>query len=160
MADLDRIDFKILTILQNDNQISNAELADTVGVSAPTCLRRVRRLREEGVIIGDVAIVDPAKIGSNLMIVVEVELSEEDTASMKEFERNVVSHKLVKQCYLVTGETDYVLFVSTLDMREYESFASEMFFSNKLVKKFKTLMVMNRLKNDTKVDVMRYKPSG
>ncbi|MGI2034688.1 Lrp/AsnC family transcriptional regulator [Rhizobium panacihumi] len=160
MADLDRIDFKILTILQNDNQISNAELADTVGVSAPTCLRRVRRLREEGVIIGDVAIVDPAKIGSNLMIVVEVELSEEDTASMKEFEQNVVSHKLVKQCYLVTGETDYVLFVSTLDMREYESFASEMFFSNKLVKKFKTLMVMNRLKNDTKVDVMRYKPSG
>lgn len=160
MVDLDRIDFKILTILQNDNQISNAELADTVGVSAPTCLRRVRRLREEGVITGDVCIVDPAKIGSNLMIIVEVELSEEDTASMKEFERRAVAHKLVKQCYLVTGETDYVLFVSTLDMGEYESFASEMFFSNKLVKKFKTLMVMTRLKNDTTFDVTRYNPRG
>jgi Lrp/AsnC family transcriptional regulator, leucine-responsive regulatory protein len=156
MDDLDRIDFKILAILQGNNQISNAELADTVGVSAPTCLRRVRRLRDQGIITADVSIVDPTKLGSDLMIIVEVELNEEDTTSMKDFEKTVIGHKLVKQCYLVTGEADYVLFVSTRDMREYEIFAGEMFFSNKLVKKFKTQIVMSRLKNETRVEVSRY----
>lgn len=148
--ELDRIDLRIINLLQSNNQITNIELADAVAVSPPTCLRRVRRLREAGIITGDVCLIDPGKIGSYLLVIVEVELKNEDRALMDVFEKTLSAEECVMQCYLVTGETDYVLVVCVKDMREYEKFSRELLYSNSLVNKFRTLTVMSRVKYDTK----------
>lgn len=152
-VELDRIDLKIINILQRDNSITNAELADAVAVSAPTCLRRVRRLREEGVITADVCLVDPQKIGSYLMVIVEVELRDDKRPAMDSFENILKRQECVMQCYLVTGEFDYILFVCVKDMSEYEKFVREMICADSQVKRFKTLIVMSRVKFDTMLPI-------
>jgi Lrp/AsnC family leucine-responsive transcriptional regulator len=151
--ELDRIDLKILNLLQRDNQLTNIELADAVAVSQPTCLRRVRRLREAGVIAADVSLVDPDKVGSHLMVIVEVQLRIEDRELMRDFERSMRQNACVMQCYLVIGRIDYVLVVCVRDMKAYERFASEALYSHTLVSKFTTLPIMNRVKFDTKLDL-------
>ncbi len=151
--DLDRTDFKILNFLQRDNRITNQDLADAVALSPPTCLRRVRRLRDSGLIKADVSLIDLGKIGSHLMLVVEIELRDEDREQMDAFERHLIGHPSVMKCFLVAGEVDYIVLLCVKDMKSYEKFVRQSLYANRLVERFRTLTVISQIKDETRIDL-------
>ena len=105
-------------------QVTNLALAERVGLSPPACLRRVRRLRDEQVVVKDVAIVDPAKVGQSIVAFVGVELDRQREDVLAGFERKMSREAEVQQCYFVSGETDYLLVVACRDMEAYNEFAA------------------------------------
>lgn len=120
---MDRIDKKILEIVQAEGRISNQELADQVALSPSPCLRRVKQLEEDGYISHYVALLDPNKIGLQLTIMVSVTLVNHDSKVMKHFEETVASLPEVMQCYLITGQSaDYLIKVVVANLDEYQSF--------------------------------------
>ncbi len=149
--DLDRIDLKILDILQEDNQVTNLDLAERVGLSPPPCLRRVRRLHELGVITGDVALVDPAKLGRTIIAFVGVELDRQREDVLASFERKIVAEPEVQQCYFVSGEVDYLLVVTCIDMPSYNDFARRVLANEHNIKRFRTSFNLARVKYETKL---------
>ncbi len=120
---MDRIDKKILDILQVNGRISNQELADCVALSPSPCLRRVKQLEDDGYIRQYVALVDPNKIALQLTIMVAISLNSHDAIKMKAFEDAVAAIPEVMQCYLITGQTaDYLLKVMVSNLDEYQIF--------------------------------------
>jgi Lrp/AsnC family leucine-responsive transcriptional regulator len=150
-AALDRIDLKILDLLQDNNQITNLELAERVGLSPPPCLRRVRRLHEEGVITRDVALVDPAKVGRTIIAFVGVELDRQREDVLASFERKIMAEPEVQQCYFVSGEVDYLLVVTCVDMPSYNAFARRVLANEHNIKRFRTSFNLARVKYETKL---------
>lgn len=145
-VEVDKIDLRILNALQVNNRLTNLELAQLVGLSPPTCLRRVRRLREERVIVGDVCLVDLSKLGDFLTFLVSVVLREEVRSSMAQMERQFRALPEVTQCYLVTGDSDYLLVVVVPTMRDYEQFTQDVLYANSAIQRFTTLTVMKNVK--------------
>jgi Lrp/AsnC family leucine-responsive transcriptional regulator len=120
---MDRIDKKILDLLQIDGKISNQELAERVALSPSPCLRRVKQLEEDGYIRQYVALLDPNKIGLQLTIMVSVGLNSHDSTKMKAFEERIALIPEVIQCYLIAGQSaDYLLKVMVSNLEEYQSF--------------------------------------
>lgn len=148
---LDRIDKHILNLLQQDSSISNVILADQVGLSPPACLRRVNRLREAGVICAEVVLVDPKMVGYQLNIIVEVELERDRPDLYDQFKRKVLAAEEVSQCYQVTGEVDFVLVVVVPDMQAYEVFIQRVLYTEANMRKFRSLISLNRAKFETAV---------
>lgn len=150
-VELDALDRRILDILQENNQITNLELAERVGLSPPPCLRRVRRLREAGVIEREVAIVDPAKVGQQIIAFVGVELDRQREDVLAAFERKMTAEPQVQQCYFVSGEIDYLLVVTARDMESYNEFARRVLANEHNIKRFRTSFTLSRVKYATKV---------
>jgi Lrp/AsnC family leucine-responsive transcriptional regulator len=148
---LDRIDLRILDVLQEDNQLTNLDLAARVGLSPPPCLRRVRRLRALGVIVRDVALVDPAKVGRAITAFVGVELDRQREDVLANFERKVLAEPEVQQCYFVSGEVDYLLVVTCADMPSYNAFARRVLANEHNIKRFRTSFTLSRVKYETKL---------
>jgi Lrp/AsnC family leucine-responsive transcriptional regulator len=148
---LDPIDRKILAILQRDNQITNLALAERVGLSPPPCLRRVRRLRELGVIEKDVALIDPIKVGQSIIAFVGVELDRQREDVLTSFERKIASEPTVQQCYFVSGEIDYLLVVTCPDMESYNAFARRVLANEHNIRRFRTSFCLSRVKYDTAI---------
>lgn len=151
--EIDRIDRHILRCLQQDNRISNQKLAEEVGLSPPACLRRVRKLREEGVIMADVSLINPRMIGQSLNIIVEVEMGRDSIDVHDNFMRKMQQAAEVTQCYQVTGEIDFVLVIVVRDMEAYESFARRRLASDPNLRKFRSLISLRRNKFSTQLDV-------
>lgn len=124
---LDDIDRRILNALQVDASQTNSELAKAVHVSAPTCLRRVKHLTEQGVIERQVAIVAPQLVGVRLTAVVEITLDVQAAERMAEFEQLVAGVAAVLQCYRVSPGPDFVLIVQVADMPAYHALAHSLF---------------------------------
>lgn len=150
--ELDKIDKNILAILQEDNQITNLALADKVGISAPPCFRRVKRLRDLGIITKDVSLVDPFKIGQCLIVFVSVSLEKQREDMLSYFERNILDAPEVVQCYFISGEIDYLLVVHVRDMNHYHEFSRRIFVKEANIKSFRSNFCLNRVKYDTKVN--------
>ncbi|WP_415888002.1 Lrp/AsnC family transcriptional regulator [Neptuniibacter sp. QD37_6] len=150
---LDRIDRHILKCLQVDNRISNQALAEEVGLSPPACLRRVKQLREQGIIMADVAIVNPRALGKVLNIIVEVEMIRDSIDVHDMFMRKMQEAAEVTQCYQVTGDIDFVLVIMVPDMEAYEAFARRDLASDPNLRKFRSLISLRRNKFTTEVDV-------
>jgi Lrp/AsnC family leucine-responsive transcriptional regulator len=150
-ADLDAFDLAILNIVQEDNQLSSHQIGAQVGLSPSAVQRRLRRLREAGVIIADVSLIAPAVAGNRVTIIVEVSLEREQLQQRQEFERSVRTLPEVVQCYYVTGNSDYVLILNMKSMEEYSRFTDEIFFSNPNIKQFHTAVVMKPIKFTTHV---------
>ena len=150
---LDAFDAQILNVLQNDNQITSAEMAARVNLSPASCLRRMRRLREEGTIAADVSIVAPEAVGRNLTMIVLVSVERERPELLDEFKRSMQRTPEVMQCYYVTGDADFVLLVTAADMADYESFTQRFFFENPNIRRFSTMVVMNRVKFATMIPI-------
>jgi Lrp/AsnC family leucine-responsive transcriptional regulator len=148
---LDDIDRKILAALQDDGRLTNLELAARVGLSPPPCLRRVRRLREAGVIARDVALVDPAKVGQTVIAFVGVELDRQREDVLASFERKIAAEPQVQQCYFVSGETDYLLVVTCRDMEDYNQFARRVLANEHNIKRFRTSFNLSRIKYETRI---------
>lgn len=120
---LDRVDKKILAILQKDASLTNQELAEQVGLSASPCLRRVRSLEEAGIIYGRVTLVDRKKIGLSLTVIIQISMDRHTPERFDEFESTVNQLSEVQQCYLITGQdADYMLKVAVPDMDAYQEF--------------------------------------
>lgn len=119
---LDRIDRKILNDLQERGRMTNVELAQRAGISAPPCLRRVRALEEAGVIKGYHAEIDASTLGFGVSVFAQVGLSSQSEVDLKKFEDLVRSWPLVRECYLVSGEADYILKIVAEDWDSYQKF--------------------------------------
>jgi len=123
--DLNSIDRRILENLQNDARLSNVDLARKVGLSPSPCLRRVARLRESGVIRGYATLVDAEAVGLPVSIFVSVSLEKQIEAALETFEAEIRARPEVMECYLMTGDADYLLRVVTSDLGAYERFLLE-----------------------------------
>jgi Lrp/AsnC family leucine-responsive transcriptional regulator len=148
---LDKTDRKILNILQKDNQITNLALADKIGISAPPCFRRVKRLREAGIIMKDVSLVDPFKVGRPLIVFANITLEKQREDLLAHFERKMAEQPEIMQCYFVSGDTDYLLIIHVYDMNHYNEFARRVFANEPNIKKFRSSFCLNRTKYNTHV---------
>jgi Lrp/AsnC family transcriptional regulator, leucine-responsive regulatory protein len=119
---LDAIDRRILSVLQERARISNADLAREVGLSPSPCLRRVRELEEQGVIRRYATLLDPAAVGLPVSVFVNVTLERQIESALELFEAAVVERPEVMECYLMTGDADYLLRVVVADLNAYERF--------------------------------------
>ena len=117
---IDRIDKLILRALQNDGRLSNVKLAEVAGLSEAACLRRVRRLEKDGYIIGYAARVNAAKLGLGGNVFVEITLHQEQQRDLQAFEAAVAGVPEVMECYLLTGQYDYLLRVVVKDLADFE----------------------------------------
>ncbi|WP_075793938.1 Lrp/AsnC family transcriptional regulator [Massilia putida] len=150
---LDDVDRRILNILQVDASQTNAELAELVHVSPPTCLRRVKQLTENGVIERQVAIVAPDKVGSRLSAIVEITLDVQAADRMEEFERVVADEAAVLQCYRVSPGPDFVLVVQVADMPAYHALAHRLFTTHSNVRNVKAYFSTFRSKFETRIAI-------
>ncbi|HEY5809652.1 MAG TPA: Lrp/AsnC family transcriptional regulator [Povalibacter sp.] len=119
---LDRTDLKILDVLQQQGNLSAAEVADKIGLTATTAWRRISRLEEEGVIRHRVAILDREAVGLNVTVFAHVRLSSQGGDAVMKFEQAVRKHPEILECYTMMGETDFLLRVIARDLKAYETF--------------------------------------
>ena len=119
---LDEIDRRILVELQRDGRLTNQDLAGRIGVSASPCWRRVRALEEAGVIKGYAALVDPAALGLNVSVFTQVSLERQEKKALQVFETAVGEWPEIMECYLMTGDANYLLRVVVPDLAAYERF--------------------------------------
>jgi Lrp/AsnC family leucine-responsive transcriptional regulator len=148
---VDDLDRRILNALQTDASHTNAELAELVHVSPPTCLRRVKQLTDSGVIERQVAIVAPEKIDARLTAIVEITLDVQAAERMGEFEALVAEEGAVLQCYRVAPGPDFVLIVQVADMPAYHELAHRLFTSHANVRNVKAYFSTHRSKFDTRI---------
>ena len=124
-TELDEIDRKILSLLQTNARIANIELAEHVGLSPSPCLRRVRELESRGVVRRYVTLLDPAQVGLPVSVFVNVTLDRQIEPMLEKFEAAILKRPEVMECYLMTGDFDYLLRVVTADLSAYERFLVE-----------------------------------
>jgi Lrp/AsnC family leucine-responsive transcriptional regulator len=122
---LDPIDIRILNELQNDSSHSNVELAKRVHLSPSPCLMRVKALKDKGVIRNYVALADPKVLGLGLNVFISISLKEQSKEALAEFEKRISEHDEVMECYLMTGDSDYLIRVAVADMAALEKFILE-----------------------------------
>ena len=125
-ARLDAIDRKILKELQADGRMTNVDLAQRVGISAPPCLRRVRALEEAGYIKGYRALLDEKKLGYEVTVFAMVHLTSQAEADLKAFEYFVRKAPLVRECWMLSGEIDFILKCVAPDLKTFQTFVSEL----------------------------------
>lgn len=121
----DITDIKILRELQADGALSNVDLARRVHLSPSPCLARVKALEASGVIARYVALVDPLKMGLGLNVFISISLTAQNKASLAEFEQRIAEHDEVMECYLMTGDSDYLIRVAVADIGALEKFILE-----------------------------------
>lgn len=148
---LDKVDRKLLNLLQKDNQTPTRILADKLHISQPTCLRRIRELREAGVISAEVAMVDPFALGYGMLAFLEISLSNQSDEHMLEFEARMNKEAEVLQCYFVSGEYDYFLAIHVIDMDAYYNFVRRVISGSGNVRHFHSRFPMKRAKFSTRI---------
>ncbi len=149
---LDAIDRKILRLVQGNCMLGADELGEKCGASPSTALRRLKRLRDAGVIVEEVAVVDPKKVGRPLLMIVGVRLDRDNAKVAAAFIRQMREHPAVMQCYFVTGSADYIVHISARDMDEYNTFVQTL-ISNPHVTMSETNVVISPLKTGLKIPI-------
>ena len=149
--ELDRLDRKILAIIQDNNLTPHREIADRVGLSAPAVTRRLKRLRKSGIIRGDVSLIDAKAMGRPLVLIVEVVANSEQTSELDAMRQSFQDCAQIQQCYYVTGDADFILIFNVSDMGEYEGLTRSLFLECENVKRFTTLVSMETVKAGEKV---------
>jgi len=156
---LDITDLQLLNLLQTDAAQSNQALAEQVHVSPPTCLRRVKRLQDAGLIERQVAILQPDRLaaiqGHGLACIVEVSLDRQGAEQLDAFEARAVADDAVQQCWRVSPGPDFVLVVHTRDMPGYLALSQRLFTGDANVRNVKAFFATRRAKFDTKVPLAR-----
>ena len=153
--DLDATDLQLLEQLQNDSSRSNLDLAALVHVSPPTCLRRVKRLHDLGLIEREIAVVSVDKmsavVGHGLSAIVEITLDRQDSAALEAFEARVIADEAVQQCYRVSPGPDFCLVVHTAHMPDYLAMVQRLFTADANVRNVKTFFSIKRSKFGARV---------
>jgi len=151
--ELDQFDITLLNALQKDNRLTGAQLAELTNLSAASCLRRIQRMRSEGVIIGDISVVSPDALPSSVAIIVLVTLEREQNELLEEFRQAVRNAPEVRQCYYVSGDVDFVLVLHLPSLEKYDEFIQHFFFGNANIKRFVSLISLNRIRFETSVTI-------
>jgi DNA-binding Lrp family transcriptional regulator len=146
MSELDGIDEQILNALQKDSRISNADLAEKVGLSASSCWRRVRALEEAGVIEGYGVRINDAKRGLGFKAIVHVQLTRHDPEQLTAFIRAVKHRDEVRACHATTGQADYHLHVACADIDAYNRFLEQFLFRIPAVSSAQTNVILRSIK--------------
>lgn len=154
---IDAVDLKLLDLLQTDASLSNQALASLVHVSPPTCLRRIKMLRDSGLIERQIAILNPDKLaatlGHGLTSLVEITLDRQGAEQQDAFEARVALDTAVQQCYRVSPGPDFCLVVYTADMPAYLALAQRLFTSDANVRNVKAFFSIKRAKFELKIAV-------
>lgn len=150
IAVFDDLDRRILEQLQTDCSITNQELALRVHASAPTCLRRVRRLVDERVIEKQVALVNPERVGSSLTAIIEITLDVQTAEAYDVFESAISGVSEVRQCYRVSPGPDFIVIAQLADMPSYHRMAHEVFTSQANVRNVRSFFSIHRAKFETR----------
>lgn len=143
---MDDKDLEILRLVQRDARLTADAISQDVGLSPPAVQKRLKRLRESGVIERDIAVLSPSQLGRDMTIIVDVILERESRRHLDEFKRKMRNARCVQQCYYTTGEADFTLILAVRDIKEYEEFTQEHFFDESNISRFKTSVVMDRVK--------------
>ena len=146
---LDRIDRKILSILQEDGRIANLKLAEAVALSPTAVLARVQRLTRDGYILGYEARLNPLKLGAGMLVFVEVLLDRTTPNVFDQFKAAVQVHPEIMECHLVAGGFDYLLKTRAADMNAYRVFAGNVLWQLPGVRETRTYAVMEEVKHST-----------
>ena len=149
----DDIDRKILTILQENGRITNADLASKVGLSPPPMLERVKKLEKSGVITKYVALLDPKKVDKSTIVFVSLTLARHRFKSIDHVKEEFANFPEVLECYSITGEEDYLLKVVVNNVEEYENFMLHKLAKIPAISRIKSSVVLSTLKYDTKVEI-------
>ena len=144
---LDELDLKILSLLQEHGRMTNVELARRVGISAPPCLRRMRALEDAHFIRGYHAEVSPEALNFSVTVFAMIGLSSQSEVDLSAFEARVSEWPLVRECYMLTGEADYMLKVVAHDWDEYQNFVTCELTATPNVLHIKTAMTLRVSKN-------------
>jgi DNA-binding Lrp family transcriptional regulator len=150
LARLDAIDLKILAELQADGRMTNVELSRRVGISAPPCLRRVRALEEAGYLRGYRALLDEKRLGYEVVAFAMVHLSSQADADLNAFEAYVRAQPLVRECWMLSGEIDFILKCVAPDLKTFQSFVSELTAAPH-VRNVKTSLTLRNSKDEAMV---------
>ena len=148
---MDRIDRKLLNLMQRDASRTNVDMADEVGLSPSSCLRRLQRLRKSGVIERIVAILNPGRAGRAIKAFVTVELKLHGEQHMRRFLENACAEEAVSHAYAVTGESDVVLMLRLRDMEEFDLLCDRLFRDQTNVARFFTMIVIRTAKEETAI---------
>ena len=145
--DLDRIDLRILNVLQSDGRVSNLKLAETVALSPTAVLARVQRLQRDGYILGYEARLNPVKLGAGMMVFVEVLLDRTTPNVFEAFKAAVQVYPEITECHMVAGGFDYLLKTRMADMMAYRAFAGTVLWQLPGVRETRTYAVMEEVKS-------------
>ncbi|QRF61055.1 Lrp/AsnC family transcriptional regulator [Variovorax paradoxus] len=148
---LDRQDREILRILQRDNKTPQRVIAEEVHLSAAAVQRRIAAMEAAGVIIRNVAIVDPEAVSATITSIVEVQLVDERASTVDRAKALFRDTPEVQQCFYVTGGVSCVLIIVAPNMRSYEGLTRRLFAQNEAVKSFRSLVALDRVKTDTSI---------
>jgi Lrp/AsnC family transcriptional regulator, leucine-responsive regulatory protein len=143
---LDSTDLRILEQLQRDASMTNQALAAAAHTSAATCLRRVKRLEDAGVIERRIALLSPARLGAGLSAIIEVTLDRQGAEHLAEFEARAVAEAPVQQCYRVSPGPDFIVVVQLPDMAAYHALVQRLFTQDANVRNVKTFFSVHRAK--------------
>ncbi len=150
-AQLDTVDIKILAALQRDSSLTNVELARRVHLSPSPCLARVKAMQKAGVIRRYVALVDPEAVGLGVSVFISISLREQNTAALAEFERRIEACEEVMECYLMTGDADYLLRVVVPDIRALERFVLDRLSPIPGVEKIRSSFTLKQVRYKTEL---------
>ena len=150
---IDRIDLKILNVLQSDGRISNLKLAESVALSPTAVLARVQRLTKAGYILGYEARLNPLKLGVGMMVFVEVLLDRTTPNVFDAFKAAVQVYPEIMECHMVAGGFDYLLKTRMADMAAYRTFAGTALWQLPGVRETRTYAVMEEVKSTTRLDL-------
>ena len=146
MANLDAIDRRLLAELQDEGRVTNVELAQRVGLTAPPCLRRVRALEDAGVIRGYHADLDPAKLGYSIMVFALVSLKSQAEDALRQFEDRMRSLPEVRECHMLNGEIDFILKIVSRDLQSFQEFLTSKLTAAPNVASVKTSLTIRTAK--------------
>lgn len=152
-AELDAIDLKILRELQRDGRMTNVELAERVGISAPPCLRRMRKLEETGIIKGYHAMLNAAGLGFELEAFCMVGLKRQAEADLKAFSSATDAWPMVREAWMVSGETDFLLHCISANLAGFQNFVIETLAANEQVDTVRTMLTIRQIKRLGLVDL-------
>lgn len=144
--ELDRIDARLLDLVQRNNRMSSEELGAKVGLSASGVQRRLKRLRAERVIEADVSIISPKAIGRNLTVLILISFERARADTVDRFKRAICKMTEVMSGFYVAGQADFVLLVTANNMEEYERFTRRLLYENPDIKRFETMVALDRVK--------------
>src|SRR6056300_1301473 len=152
---LDAIDIRILSELQQDGGLSNVELARRVNLSPSPCLMRVRALEKQGVIRQYVALADPQALGLGLNVFISISLKEQSKAALADFESRIAEHDEVMECYLMTGDSDYLIRVAVANMAALERFILDQLTPIPGVEKIRSSFALKQVRYKTALPTPR-----
>lgn len=146
VTNLDRIDGRLLDLVQRNNRLTSEELGAKVGLSATGVQRRLRRLRADGIIEADVSIVSPRAIGRDVTMLVMISLERDRAEIVDKFKQAICNMSEIMSGFYVTGNSDFVLMVTANNMEDYERFTRRFIYQNRDIRRFETMVVLDRVK--------------